>query len=133
MKRSVFAVLSAAVIVTLAASSAAQAAMIDFGVSSENGAVGYSGSSLDESTAFDLDGATLLVLEKGAGDASGLAFFDTVTLSAATSPPSSKFIYGSGTGPGTLGAEVTISWTGSGGDAFVETLCPCEASSTSVS
>ena len=29
---------------------------------------------------------------------------------------------GPGTGPGSLGADVTLSWTGSGGDAFTETL-----------
>jgi hypothetical protein len=126
MKRSVVAALGAAGIATLAASSAAEAAMIDFGVSSENGSVGYTGTSLDVSTALDLDGATLLVLEKAPTDASGLAFFGTVTLSAATSPPSSQLIYGSGTGPGSLGAEVTIMWTATmapgAGDVFTETL-----------
>jgi PEP-CTERM motif len=122
MKRKVIAALGAAVIAALGATSAAQAAMIDFGVASKDGAVGYTGTSLDGSTALDLDMATLLVLEKGPTDASGLNFFDTVTLSAATSPPSSEFIYGPGTGPGSLGAEVTLSWTGSGGDAFIEKL-----------
>jgi PEP-CTERM motif len=126
MKRSVVAALGAAVIATFVASSAAEAAMIDFGVSSENGSVGYTGSSLDVSTALNLDGATLLVLEKAPTDASGLGFFGTVTLSAATSPPSSELIYGSGTGPGSLGAEVTIRWTATigpgAGDVFTETL-----------
>jgi hypothetical protein len=126
MKRTVIAALGAAVIATFAASSAAEAAMINFGVASADGAVTYTGTSLDVSTAFDLDGATLLVLEKNAGDASGLALFGTVTLSAATSPPSSRIIYGSGTGPGSLGADLTLSWTATigpdVGDVFTETL-----------
>jgi hypothetical protein len=122
MKRTVIAALGAAVIATFTASSAAEAAMIDFGVASGDGSVGYTGSSLDVSTAFDFDGATLLVVETAAGDASGLGFLSTVKLSAATSPPSSELIYGSGTGPGSLGADVTLSWTGSTGDKFTETL-----------
>jgi hypothetical protein len=122
MKHRAIAALGAAVIATFVANSAAEAAMINFGVASADGAVTYTGSSLDVSTAFDFDGATLLVLEQNAGDASGLALFDTVTLSAATSPASSRIIYGSGTGPGSLGADLTLSWTGSGGDKFTETL-----------
>jgi hypothetical protein len=122
MKRTVVAVLGVAVIATFVASSAAEAAIINFGVASADGAVAYTGNSLDVSTAFDLDQATLLVLEKNAADASGLALFDTVTLSAATSPPSSRIIYGSGTGPGSLGADLTLSWTGGTGDKFTETL-----------
>jgi hypothetical protein len=122
MKRTVLAALGAAVIAASVASSCAEAAVINFGVASADGAVTYTGSSLDVSTAFDFDGATLLVLEKNASDASGLALFSTVTLSAATSPPSSRIIYGSGTGPGSLGADLTLSWTGSTGDKFIETL-----------
>jgi hypothetical protein len=122
MKRTVIAALGAAVIATFAASSAAEAALINFGVASADGAVTYTGTSLDVSTAFDLDGATLLVVEKNSADASGLALFSTVTLSAATSPPSSHIIYGSGTGPGSLGADLTLSWTGGTGDKFTETL-----------
>jgi hypothetical protein len=120
MRRTVIAALGAAVIATFVANSAAEAAMINFGVASADGAVTYTGSSLDLSTAFDFDGATLLVLEKNASDASGLALFNTVTLSAATSPPSSSIIYASGPGP--LGADLTLSWTGGTGDKFTETL-----------
>jgi len=123
MKRTVIAVLGAVMIATFVASSAAEAAVINFGVASADGAVTYTGTSLDVSTALDLDGSTLLVVEKNASDASGLALLTgTVALSAATSPPSSDIIYGSGTGPGSLGADVTLSWTGSAGDTFTETL-----------
>jgi hypothetical protein len=122
MKRTAIAVLGAAVIATFVASSAAEAALINFGVASADGAVTYTGTSLDVSTALDLDEATLLVVELDPADASGLALFNTVTLSAATSPPSSHIIYGFGTGPGPLGADLTLSWTGGGGDKFTETL-----------
>jgi hypothetical protein len=63
--------------------------------------------------------ATFLVIEVGAGDASGLSPFDTISLSAVTSPPSSKIIYG--LTPGPLGADVILSWT-AGADTFTETL-----------
>jgi hypothetical protein len=126
MKRTVIAALGAVMIATFVASSAAEAAMINFGVASADGAVTYTGTSLDVSTALDLDGATLLVLEKNSTDASGLPLFSTVSLSAATSPPSSHILYGSGTGPGSLGAVVTLSWTATVGpdvgDVFTETL-----------
>jgi hypothetical protein len=122
MKRSVLAALGAAVIATFVANSGAEAALIDFGVASFDGAVTYSGTSLDVSTALDLDEATLLVSEKGAADASGLSIFSPVTLTAATSPVSSHIIYGSGTGPGPLDAVVTLSWTSGTGDKFTETL-----------
>jgi PEP-CTERM motif len=126
MKPTVVAVLGAVMIATFVASSAAEAAMINFGVASADGAVTYTGTSLDVSTALDLDGATLLVVEKNSADASGLPLFSTVTLSAATSPPSSHILYGSGTGPGSLGAVVTLSWTATVGpdvgDVFTETL-----------
>jgi PEP-CTERM motif len=127
MKRRVIAALGAGVIAAFAANSAAEAAMINFGVSSFDGAVTYTGSSLDVSSAFDLDGATLLVSEvNNPTDDSGLAVFGFVTLSAATSPVSSNIIYGSGTGPGPLGAVVTLSWTATTGthvgDKFTETL-----------
>jgi hypothetical protein len=122
MKPTLLAALGAAVIATFVASSGAGAAVINFGVAVADGAVTHTGASLDVSTALDLDHATLLVVEKNASDASGLALFGTVALSAATSPPSSLINYGSGTGPGSLGADVTLSWAGSGGDTFTETL-----------
>lgn len=123
MKSSVVAALGAAVMATLGASSAARASIINFEVVISGGSVTYTGTSLDVSTALDLDSATLLVKEVGAGDESGLAPFDAISLSAATSPPSSQIEYGSTPGP--LGADVTLSWpmgAGPGADAFTETL-----------
>jgi hypothetical protein len=119
MKSSVVAALGAVVIATLGAGSAAQASIISFDFDALDGSITYTGTSLDVSTALDLDGATLLVSEVGAGDASGLHPFDTVSLSAATSPPSAEIEYGSTPGP--LGADVILSWS-SGVDTFTETL-----------
>jgi hypothetical protein len=120
------AALGAGAIAAFAANSAAEAAEINFAVSSFDGAVTYTGTSLDVSSALDLDGATLLVSEVNPIDDSGLAIFSPVTLSAATSPASSRIIYGTGTGPGPLGAVVTLSWTAITGphvgDKFTETL-----------
>ena len=120
MKRFVPA-LAAAFIATIGASSVAHAALINFGVSVLDGAaLGYtSGSTLDASTAFNFDGAALLVSSVGAGDDSGLTAFpgahDTVGLSP------TDIMYDSGT----LGAPVVKSWTGvnsTGLDTFTETL-----------
>jgi hypothetical protein len=122
MKRRAIALLGAAGIATLAASTAAEAAIIDFGVAVADGAPTYMGTSLDMSNVLDLDQSTLLVVEKGADDASGLPLFSTITLTADTSPASSEIIYGFGTGPSPLGADVVLSWTGSTGDTFTETL-----------
>jgi PEP-CTERM motif len=127
MNRTVIAALGVGFIAACAANPAAEAATINFGAASFDGAVTYTGASLDASSAFDLDGATLLVSEvNNPTDDSGLAVFDVVTLSAATSPVSSNIIYGSGTGPGPLGAVVTLSWTATTGahtgDKFTETL-----------
>jgi hypothetical protein len=120
MKRFVVATLSAAVIATLAASSAAGAATIDFGVVGIGGTIGSTGSNLEESTALDLDESTLFVSAVGPSDESGLAAFDTVSVFA-PSPPDTNIIYGSGTGTSPLAPEVVLSWTGSQG-AFTETL-----------
>jgi PEP-CTERM motif len=124
MKRSVIAALSAAVITMLGGSSAAEAATIDFGVTAFDGSITFlGGPSLDQSTTLDLDLAGLAVIEISPGDESGLALFDTVSLAAMTSPPSSQIIYTSGLGP--LGADVTLSWVGlvNGAlDHFTETL-----------
>jgi PEP-CTERM motif len=113
--------LAAAFIATIGAGSAAQAAVINFGVSVLDGAaLGYSGTRLNASTAFNFDGAALLVSSVGAADDSGLVPFpgpfDTVSLSP------TDIMYGSGTGPGMLTADVVKSWTGKTGDAFTETL-----------
>jgi len=128
MKSAFITALGAAALVTLGASSAAQAAMVDFSVVAFDGAVTYTGDSLDASASLDLDQATLLVSEVKPGDSSGLALFDPVTISALTSPPSANIIYGTGTGPTPLGADVILSWT-AGTDAFTETL----TSATSIS
>ena len=69
MKRSVIAALSAAVIAMLGASSAAEAATIDFGVTSFDGSITFlGGSSLDQSTTLDLDLSFLVVNEILPGD-----------------------------------------------------------------
>ena len=120
MKPSVVAALGAAMIATLGASSAVRAATIDFGVVGIGGTIIYTGSDLEESTALDLDDATLFVSGIGPATTSGLAAFDTVSVFA-PSPPDTNIIYGSGTGTSPLAAEVVLSWTGSQGD-FTETL-----------
>jgi hypothetical protein len=125
MKTSVITALSAAVIAMLAASSAAEAATIDFGVTSFDGSITFlGGSSLDQSTTLDLDLSFLLVNEILLGDESGVALSDVISLTANTSPPSSQIIYASGLGP--LGADVVLTWVASvgpgAGDVFTETL-----------
>ncbi|HWY81606.1 MAG TPA: PEP-CTERM sorting domain-containing protein [Roseiarcus sp.] len=121
MKRSVIAALGATVIAMLAANSAAQPATIDFGVNSVDGSIIFlGGPSLDQSTTLDLDLAFLEVNEISPSDESGLAFFDLISLTAMTSPPSSQIIYTSGLGP--LGADVILTWPGPGMDVFTETL-----------
>jgi hypothetical protein len=120
MKTSVVAALGAAMIATLGADSAVRAATIDFGVVGIGGTIVSTGSSLEESTALDLDDTTLFVSGTGPGDDSGLAAFDTVSVFA-PSPPDTNIIYGFGTGTSPLAPEVVLSWTGSQG-AFTETL-----------
>lgn len=122
MKTSYVAALGAAMIATLGISSAAEAAVIDFGVAAVGGTLSYSGgSTLDQSTAFDLDNSTLIVTSTGPSDASGLVVFangappgtpNTVDIS----PP--DIIYGSS--PGSF-PSITKSWTANG-DTFTETL-----------
>jgi hypothetical protein len=136
MKRSVVAALGAAIIVALGASSAAQAAIVSFDFGAFDGSIQYTGTSLDVSTALDLDQAFLLVMEVNPGDSSGLAVVDEVKVSAVTSPPSGNIIYGSGTGPQPLGADVILSWplgAGPGADAFTETLATVKSIDRSVS
>ena len=117
MRYSTVAALAAAMM-TLGASFAAQAALINFGVTVIGGTPAYTGASLDQSTAFDLDKATLLVSEVGHDDASGLIpKVDIVSISP------SDIVYGGGTGPVALpGSGVTKTWTGKTGDVFTETL-----------
>ncbi|HEV7480020.1 MAG TPA: hypothetical protein VGO05_07040, partial [Roseiarcus sp.] len=125
MKHSVIAAISAAVIVMLAAGSAAEADTIDFGVTSFDGSITFlGGGSLDQSTTLDLDLAFLVVNEILPGDQSGVTLRDVVTLTADTSPTSSQIIYTSGLGP--LGADVTLTWVATSGPdvgaVFTETL-----------
>jgi hypothetical protein len=120
MKTSKVAALGVALIATLGIDSAVRAATIDFGVVGIGGTVGNTGSNLEESTAIDLDDATLFVSGIGPGDDSGLAAFDTVSVFA-PSPPDTNIIFGSGTGTSPLSPEVVVSWTGGQG-AFTETL-----------
>jgi hypothetical protein len=103
--------LAAAFIATLGASSAAQAAMIDFGVVASGGTISYMGGNLQSSTFLDLDDATLMVSQVLPGDASGLAIGDTITLSP------TKIMYGSGT----LMGDITKTWSDAVG-SFTETL-----------
>jgi hypothetical protein len=107
---------------TLGAGFAAQAATheINFAVEVLVGkGLSFSGPRLDLSTAFQLDGAALLVSSVGSKDESGLipfpSLFDTVTVSP------TDIVYGAGTGPGPI-ATVTKTWTGSTGDVFTELL-----------
>lgn len=126
MKTSLIAALSAAVIATLAGSAAnAAVKTIDFGVSALGGDPGVSfsgGASLDQSTAFDLDGALLIVSSVGANDSSGLVVFDPAN------PPGSpdtvdiaprNLEYGNSAGP--LGTNIVKSWEANG-DTYTETL-----------
>jgi hypothetical protein len=125
MRSSVVAALGAAVIAVLGASSAARAGTIDFGVTALGNSITYTGTSLELSTALDLDQALLLVSSTGSTDESGLTpEVSTVTLSAA-SFPFSNIVYGSAPGPLLPANYVTISWTGSSG-AFTETLTAVE-------
>ena len=76
MRHSVVAALGAALIVALGASSAAQASIVDFGVTAFGNSITYNGTSLDQSISLDLDQALLLVTGVNPGDFSGLALFD---------------------------------------------------------
>lgn len=129
MKRSVVAAFGAALIAMVGASSAAQATMIDFGFSAEDGSITHDGASLDMSSQLDFDESTMLVLHVEPGDASGLMVGDVIKLSAVTSPASSDVIYGFGDMPSDfptpLKANVILSWPinpGPGADVFTETL-----------
>jgi hypothetical protein len=118
-----FAALAAVSVATLGAVPAAQAKMIDFGIVALGGTITYTGSSLNSSSALDLDGSLLAVSNVGASDSSGLKVFpnlptftdDTVTVSP------TDIMYGSGTGSGSLGKDITKTWTDALG-TFKETL-----------
>jgi hypothetical protein len=124
MKRTAIAALPAAVIATLATSSVTHAASINFNFSAFDASIVHDGTSLSDSTYLDVDGATELVTSLGTGDDSGLAEFEPITLTGATTATlNNAIIYGSAPGP--LSVDVVLSWPinpGPGEDTFVETL-----------
>ncbi len=120
--KNVIPALAFAFIATTGASSAAQAAVntINFSVGvlpMAGGTLSYtSGSTLDNSSAFDFDNTKLDVTMVGPHDTTGVSLGDAVTLMP------TNIMYGpSPMGPDTLGMSVTKSWT-VGGDTFSEEL-----------
>ena len=109
-KRLTIAAAVAAVVFT--GSAQASTITINFGVIPIGGTPSYTGTSLDQSTAFNFGGGSFLVNQIGTGDQSTLALFDTINL---TNPN-----YGSGN-VGSLTGDVTKSWTTVAG-TFTETL-----------
>jgi hypothetical protein len=99
----------------IGAVSAAHSKTIDFAVVAIGGTLTYSGPTLDKSVAFDFDGAALTVSQVGPQDNSGLAPMNTLSLIP------TDIMYGSGTGPGPLGADIVKTWTDALG-TFKETL-----------
>jgi hypothetical protein len=120
--KKLFSVAAIALIAGLGTVPAAHAKLINFAVSVLDGAaLGYTGASLDKSTAFNFDGASLLVSSTGAGDQSGLVAFPGTPSTVSLLP--TNVMYGSGTGGSTLpGGGIVKSWTGADGDVFTETL-----------
>jgi hypothetical protein len=108
--------LAAAFIATVGASSAAQAARIDFAFVALGSGISASPLPLQDATSLNLDGSTLVVSGTGAGDASGLAAADTISFS----PTDIIFSAVSATDP------LTKSWVATigpdKGDTFTETL-----------
>jgi hypothetical protein len=106
--------IAAAALAAVVITGAAQAATItiNFGVITIGGTPSYTGTSLDQSTAFDFGTGTFIVNQIGAGDQSTLALGNLVAL---TNPN-----YGSGN-VGSLSGDMTKSWTTNAG-TFTETL-----------
>jgi hypothetical protein len=115
--------LTVALLTTLGAGSAAQAAVhtIDYSAVAVGSGISYTGGNLRTSTAIDLDGATWSVSGIGAGDDSGLAVADALTLTPTTAT------YGTLSGSVHLVLSVPIvkEWDGADGH-FVETLTTLE-------
>jgi hypothetical protein len=124
MKTSVLAALGVAMIGTLGASSAAQAAVIDFGLTALGGTLTYAGgATLDKASSLDLDGSTLIVSEVGADDSSKLSVFPGGTSNTVKIMPT-DLMFGSGSGVVDMGLgteSFTKMWT-AGGDTFTETF-----------
>jgi len=119
--------LAAAFIATLGASSAAQAAFIDFsGVALcpvTCAGITFTGANLGLSTALDLDGSTWIVSLVKPGDASGLAAGNPFAVAPTT------FTYGPVSGPGldiTLKTPIDKTWDGALGP-FTEHLTTLDA------
>jgi PEP-CTERM motif len=109
-------VLAAAFIATVGAGSAAQAAVIDFSFVAIGNGITASPEPLQDATALNLDGSSLVVSGTRAGDASGLAPGNAIDIS----PTDIIFSAVSATNP------VTKSWTATigpnAGGKFTETL-----------
>ena len=103
--------LGAVLLATIGASSAAQAARIDFAFVALGNGISASPTPLQDATELNLDGSILEVSGVGAGDASGLAAGNTFSVS----PTDIMF------GLVTAANPVIKSWTGTFG-AFTETL-----------
>ena len=73
--------LAAAFIATVGASSAAQAARIDFAFVALGNGISAAPTPLQDATSLNLDGSILIVSGTGAGDASGLAPGNTFSVS----------------------------------------------------
>jgi PEP-CTERM motif-containing protein len=108
--------LAAAFIATVGASSAAQAALIDFSFVALGNGISASPTPLQDATSLNLDGSALVVSGTRAGDASGLSPGDAIDIS----PTDIIFTAVSATDP------VIKSWTAAigpdAGDKFTETL-----------
>jgi hypothetical protein len=114
--------LAVAVIAGIGATSAAQAAthIINFSATSVGTGITYSGSTLEGSTAYNLDGATWTIQQVLTGDESGLTSGQTNAFTIA--PPTLTY----GMMDSLTGLDITKTWTASigpsAGDVFVETL-----------
>jgi hypothetical protein len=120
--------LAAAFVATIGASSATQAALINFSAVAlcpvTCTGITYSGPTLGLSTAINLDGSTWVVAVTKPGDNSGLIAGDPIDVA----PKPLAGTYGTLSGPVdiTLPIPITKTWTGTtgpeAGDSFVETL-----------
>jgi hypothetical protein len=110
--------LAVAVIAGIGATSAAQAAthIINFSATSVGTGITYSGSTLEGSTAYNLDGATWTIQQVLTGDESGLTSGQTNAFTIA--PPTLTY----GMMDSLTGLDITKTWTAADGDVFVETL-----------
>jgi hypothetical protein len=108
--------LAAAFIATVGASSAAQAARIDFAFVALGNGISAAPTPLEDATSLNLTGSIIVVSGTGAGDASGLQAANVISLS----PTDIIFSAISATSP------LTKSWTATigpdAGDVFTETL-----------